>query len=55
VVLVGVRLNKLHVDLTPVWHLKVDLVGLIALGVQEHDRQKRSTYGLVTDLLLQSR
>jgi threonine dehydrogenase-like Zn-dependent dehydrogenase len=52
VVLVGISLNVMRVDLTPVWHQEVDLLGLIG---QDRDRRAghwQPLYGLVADLLL---
>jgi threonine dehydrogenase-like Zn-dependent dehydrogenase len=52
VVLVGASLERLRVDLTPVWYQEVDLIGLYAHGVEERDGHRHPTYDLVIDLLL---
>jgi threonine dehydrogenase-like Zn-dependent dehydrogenase len=52
VVLVGVNLKPMHVDLTPIWYQKVDLIGLFGHGTEEWNGAKQSTFDLTTDLLL---
>jgi threonine dehydrogenase-like Zn-dependent dehydrogenase len=55
VVLVGVSLKPMHVDLTPIWHQEVDLIGLYAHGMEKWNGLKQSTYDLTTDLLLKKK
>lgn len=51
VVLVGVSLQPLHVDLSPVWHQEVRLVGIVAHGMEVWNGVRRPTYDLTCDLL----
>jgi len=55
VVLVGAAFRPLHVDLTPVWHQEVDLVGLYGHGSETWRGETCSTYDLTRDLLLAGR
>ena len=55
VVLAGVSLEPMHVDLTPVWYQEVNLIGLLAHGMQEWNKTRQSTYDLTTNLLLEKR
>jgi threonine dehydrogenase-like Zn-dependent dehydrogenase len=52
VVLVGLRIGPMCVDLTPVWHQEVDLVGMYGRGREAWNGIERSTYELTADLLL---
>ena len=52
VVMVGIRFEPMHVDLTPVWYQEVDLIGLYAHGMEERQGAKQSTYDLTTELLM---
>ncbi len=52
VVLAGVHLGPMKLDLTPIWYQEVDLVGLIAHGMEQLDGKPISTYELTTQLLL---
>ncbi|MFN8464001.1 MAG: zinc-binding dehydrogenase [Caldilineaceae bacterium] len=51
VVLVGVSLQSLRVDLSPVWHQEVRLIGIVAHGMEVWNGVRRSTYDLTCDLL----
>jgi threonine dehydrogenase-like Zn-dependent dehydrogenase len=51
VVLAGVNFHSLHVDLTPIWYQEVNLVGLLAHGMEEWGGARRSTYDLTVELL----
>ena len=51
VVMVGIRFEPMHVDLTPVWYQEVVLIGLYAHGMEERQGAKQSTYDLTTELL----
>lgn len=55
VVLVGASFAPLRVDLTPVWHQEVDLLGLYAHGAENTGGAIRSTYDITRDLLLERR
>jgi len=47
VVIVGVYLAPMHIDLTPVWYNEVDLLGVIAYGVEEWEGQRILTFELI--------
>jgi L-iditol 2-dehydrogenase len=51
VVLVGIDWTVMKVDLNPVWHQEVDLVGSRGHGFDEWQGQRRHTYEWVIDLL----
>ena len=51
VVLAGVSFNLLKVDLTPIWYQEVDLVGLLAHGMEVWEGGRRPTYDLTLELL----
>jgi threonine dehydrogenase-like Zn-dependent dehydrogenase len=53
VVLVGVRVEPMRVDLTPVWHQEVDLIGMYGRGREAWNGVARSTYERTADLLLE--
>jgi len=55
VVLAGVNLKPMRVDLTPVWHQEVSLIGLYAHGMEQWNGHKQSTYDLTADLLLKKK
>jgi len=55
VVLVGVSLERMQVDLSPVWYQEVNLVGTVAHGMEEWNGTYRSTYDLTCDLLLRGK
>jgi len=44
VVLVGVKLDRMKIDLTPVWYEEVDLRGFHAHGVEEWQGERLSSY-----------
>lgn len=46
VVLVGVHLHRMHVDLTPVWHQEVDLIGAVGHDVVTWEGESISTFEL---------
>jgi threonine dehydrogenase-like Zn-dependent dehydrogenase len=54
-VLVGVNLQRMRADLTPVWGQEINLVGMIAHGMENWNGAARSTYDLTCELLLQGR
>jgi threonine dehydrogenase-like Zn-dependent dehydrogenase len=55
VVLAGVRLEPMHVDLTPVWYQEVDLIGVFGHGREQWNGIELSTYDLTTELLRQDK
>ncbi len=52
VVLVGVSMEPLRFDLSPVWYQEVNLVGSVAHGMEEWNGRRISTYDLTCELLL---
>ncbi|GAB4148855.1 MAG: zinc-binding dehydrogenase [Candidatus Promineifilaceae bacterium] len=46
VVLVGVHLHPMHIDLTPIWHQEVDLIGAIGHDVVTWNGETLSTFEL---------
>jgi threonine dehydrogenase-like Zn-dependent dehydrogenase len=55
VVLVGVSLEQLKIDLSPVWYQEVDLIGTLAHGMEQVNGTKKSTYDLTCEMLLQGK
>ena len=55
VVLVGTRLTRLKLDLTPVWYQEVELIGLLAHGAEPWEGQTWRTYDLVIELMRQGK
>jgi threonine dehydrogenase-like Zn-dependent dehydrogenase len=55
VVLVGVSLERMRVDLSPVWYQEVNLIGIVAHGMEEWNGTRQSTYDLTCDLLLKGK
>jgi len=55
VVLVGVNLRRLKVDLTPIWHQQVDLIGTIVHGRETWQGEQLSTFELVARWLQQGK
>ncbi len=51
VVIVGVNLKPVKVDLTPVWHQEVDLIGSMAHGMETWNGERISTFDLTAKLL----
>ena len=51
-VLVGVSLERMKVDLSPVWSQEVKLIGVVAHGMEDWNGTRRSTYDLTCELLL---
>ncbi|MFQ5854645.1 MAG: zinc-binding dehydrogenase [Anaerolineae bacterium] len=46
VVIVGIDLNRLKLDLTPVWYYEVDLLGSMASGAETWNGERLSTFEL---------
>jgi threonine dehydrogenase-like Zn-dependent dehydrogenase len=55
VVLVGVTLERMRVDLSPVWYQEVNLIGSMAHGMETWNGASQSTYDLTCDLLLRGK
>jgi len=55
VVMIGVKLKRFHVDLTPVWHQEVDLIGVLAHGTESWQGRRCHTYEVVIDLMRQGK
>ncbi len=53
VVVVGVSLERIRADLTPVWSQEVNLIGSFTHGMERWNGASKSTYDLTCDLLLQ--
>ena len=51
VVLVGVFLEPMKIDLTPVWFWEVDLIGVLAHGAEEWQGERVSTFELIARLM----
>ena len=47
VVVIGIDLNRLKLDLTPVWYSEVDLIGSLAFGMEEWEGEQVATFDLV--------
>jgi hypothetical protein len=45
----------MHIDLTPVWYQEIDLIGLLAHGMEEWNGETLSTYDLTVRLLQQKK
>ena len=55
VVLVGIKFSALKVDLSPSWYQEVDLIGVLAHGMDEWQGRRQSTYRWVVEWLLDGR
>jgi len=51
VVLVGVFLEPMHIDLTPVWYWEVDLIGVLAHGAEDWQGERVGTFELIARLM----
>jgi threonine dehydrogenase-like Zn-dependent dehydrogenase len=51
VVLLGVKMARFHVDLSPIWHQEVDLVGVLAHGTESWQGKRCHTYEVVIELM----
>jgi threonine dehydrogenase-like Zn-dependent dehydrogenase len=51
VVMVGIDMHPLRLDLSPIWHQEVDLIGVIAHGAERIDDHTSHTYDVAIDLL----
>ncbi len=55
VILVGVKLAPLKLDLNPIWHQEVDLMGIYAHGADLWEGELQPTYDLVIELMRQGK
>lgn len=55
VVVVGVHLHRVKVDLTPVWHQEIDLIGTYAHGAEHWGGRELSTFALTAELMAEDR
>jgi 2-desacetyl-2-hydroxyethyl bacteriochlorophyllide A dehydrogenase len=51
VVLVGVYLEPMKIDLTPIFYWEVDLIGVLAHGAEDWQGERISTYELIARLM----
>jgi len=51
VVLVGVFLELMKIDLTPVWYREVDLIGVLAHGAEDWQGERVGTFELIARLM----
>jgi len=51
VVLVGVFLEPMKIDLTPVWYWEVDLIGVLGHGAEDWQGERVSTFELIARLM----
>jgi len=51
VVLVGVFLEPMHIDLTPVWFWEVDLIGVLGHGAEDWQGERVGTFELIARLM----
>ncbi len=51
VVLVGISLQQMKVDMTPIWFQEVDLIGSMTFGMEELDGRRLHTFDLVIEML----
>ena len=50
-VMVGLALESLRLDLTPVWYQEVDLIGSLTFGLERWDERRAHTFDLVIELM----
>jgi threonine dehydrogenase-like Zn-dependent dehydrogenase len=51
VVLVGVFLEPMHIDLTPVWYWETDLIGVLGHGAEDWQGERVATFELIARLM----
>jgi threonine dehydrogenase-like Zn-dependent dehydrogenase len=51
VVMVGIGFRPRTIDLTPIWHQEVDLIGVRAHGAETWRGEQRRTYDIVVELM----
>ena len=54
-VMVGLSLSRMKLDLTPVWHQEVDLIGSLIHGTETWEGERLSTYDLAGRWLAEGR
>lgn len=52
-VLVGISLDKLNVDLNPIWYQEIDLIGSHTFGVENWRGRSVHTYDIVIEMLME--
>jgi threonine dehydrogenase-like Zn-dependent dehydrogenase len=55
VVMAGANLERMRVDLSPIWYKEVDLIGILIHGIEEWNGSRRSTYDITCELLLKGK
>ncbi len=58
IVLVGANLHMMHIDLTPIWHQQINLLGATSHGMETwppQSQQRISTFSIAAELMLQDR
>ncbi len=56
IVLVGLSLHLMHVDLTPIWHQEINLLGSLSHGQEHwplHSQETRSTFSIAAEMIRQ--
>ena len=49
--LVGISLQRMKIDMTPIWFQEVDLIGSVTFGMEELDGRRLHTFDLVIEML----
>jgi len=55
VVVVGITLDQLKIDISPIWYREVDLIGAYASGVENRQGRNVHTLDLVIEMMKQGR
>jgi 2-desacetyl-2-hydroxyethyl bacteriochlorophyllide A dehydrogenase len=55
VVMVGIDLSPMKIDLNPIWHQEVDLIGSKGFGADEWRGERKTTYAWVVQLIREGR
>jgi hypothetical protein len=58
IVLIGVSLHMMHIDLTPIWHQQINLLGATSHGMEiwpPQTQQRISTFSIAAELMIQDR
>lgn len=58
IVLIGVSLHMMHIDLTPIWHQQINLLGTTSHGMEiwpPQTQQRVSTFSIAAELMAQGR
>jgi threonine dehydrogenase-like Zn-dependent dehydrogenase len=51
----GANLERMRVDLSPIWYKEVDLIGILIHGIEDWNGSRRSTYDITCELLLKGK